>query len=364
MNATNTSMSSLEFYTRIAPFTLLHVLCLAAIWTGISTTSLIVCAVFFWIRMFAITAGYHRYFSHRSYKMGRVMQFLMAFLAASSTQRGVLWWAGHHRHHHKHSDQPEDLHSPVQHGFWMSHFGWFLFNPKSDPVCPKMIREYKRFPEIIWLEKFHVFPVITLAGIAFLIDGWTGVVIGFLWSTVLLWHATYTINSLCHVFGSRRYETTDTSRNNFWLALLTLGEGWHNNHHYYQASVRQGFFWWEIDITYYILKMMSWVGLVWDLREPPERVRQPNPKPQRLRGTVTVAQPSEKEPSRPMLPTLQPQLEKAAASMSKAADKAAESMSKAAESMSKAAETVKDAAWNATSNAAAGSNVASKPPQP
>lgn len=380
MSTTNAPSSPLEFYARVAPFTLLHVVCLGAIWTGVSTTSLILCAVLFWIRMFGITAGYHRYFSHRSYKMGRIMQFLMSFLAASSAQRGVLWWAGHHRHHHKHSDDPEDLHSPLQRGFWMSHLGWFLIDPKSDPTCPKMLREYKNYPEILWTEKYHAVPVLFLVALAYLIDGMTGAIVGFLWSTVLLWHATYTINSLCHVFGSRRYETTDTSRNNVWLALLTLGEGWHNNHHYYQASVRQGFYWWEIDITYYVLKMMSWVGLVWDLREPPARVKEPNPRPQLPRGvkqpvltattpaltqesvetqtTTTEAPPQ--EPPKALLPALQPRLEKAAASMSRAA----ESMSKAAETVGKAAESVSTVAWNVTSHAATGSATVPKPPQP
>lgn len=256
----------------IGLFLSLHLACFAAIWTGITPLALGVCVFLFAIRMFGITAGYHRYFSHRSYKMGRLTQFLMACLATSSAQKGVLWWAGNHRHHHKHSDQPEDLHSPRQHGFWYSHMGWFLFDTQWDNTDAKILREFQKYPEILWLERFHFVPVVFLALLCLGIGGWSGLVVGFIWSTVLLWHATYTINSLAHVFGSRRYETTDDSRNNFWLALLTLGEGWHNNHHYYQSSTRQGFFWWEIDITYYILKTMSWVGLVWELREPPRHI--------------------------------------------------------------------------------------------
>ena len=253
----------------------MHLLCFAAIWTGVSATSILLCIGLFWLRMFGITAGHHRYFSHRTYKMGRLTQFAMAWLACSAAQKGVLWWAGNHRHHHKYSDMPEDPHSPVQHGFWQSHVGWFLLETQWDDINPKMLREFRKYPEIIWLEKYHWVPVAALALLCTLIDGWTGFLVGFLWSTVILWHATYTINSLAHVIGTRRYNTKDDSRNNWWLALLTMGEGWHNNHHYYQSSTRQGFFWWEVDATYYILKMMSWVGLVWDLREPPAHILQP-----------------------------------------------------------------------------------------
>src|SRR5216684_1484492 len=208
------------------PFALVHIASLLIFFFPFHWYYLVTCLVLLVVRMFFVTAGYHRYFSHRSFKTSRVFQFVIAFMATSSSQKGVLWWAAHHRHHHRHSDQELDLHSPTLFGFFWSHVGW-------------------------------------------LIGGWPLFIWGFCLSTVLLWHDTFTINSLSHLFGSRRYETTDTSRNNWLLALLTLGEGWHNNHHHFMASARQGFFWWEIDITYYTLKFMSWLGIVWDLRKVP-----------------------------------------------------------------------------------------------
>lgn len=264
----------------VAPFALIHILCFAAIWTGVHARDVMICLGLYLVRMFGVTAGYHRYFSHKTYKMGRVAQFCMAFLAQSSLQRGVLWWAGKHRHHHKHSDAPPDVHSPVQDGFWWSHFGWFLIGDHLE-TDPKIYKEYKDYPELIWLDKHPHLPGTILGIVVLLTAGWSGLVVGFFWSTVLLWHGTFTINSLSHVIGSRRYETKDDSRNNWLLALITLGEGWHNNHHYYQSSTRQGFFWWEIDISYYTLKLLSYVGLVWDLREPPRHIVEGRPSPRR-----------------------------------------------------------------------------------
>jgi stearoyl-CoA desaturase (delta-9 desaturase) len=198
------------------------------------------------------------------------MQFLLAFLAETSAQKGVLWWAAHHRMHHKLSDQPGDVHSPVQNGFLYAHLGW-LFDNTNETRWEK-IRDFAKYPELRWLNKHWLVPPTMLAVFCFLVAGWPGLFIGFFLSTVLLWHDTFIINSLTHLWGKRRFDTTDDSRNNALTALLTLGEGWHNNHHYYQSSCRNGFYWYEIDVTYYVLKMMSWVGLVWDIREVPDRV--------------------------------------------------------------------------------------------
>ncbi len=259
-------------------FAAMHVLCFAAIWTGVPWEAVALAAALYAVRMFGVTAGYHRYFSHRTYKMGRVMQFLMAFLAQTSMQRGVLWWAAHHRHHHKHSDEPEDVHSVRQDGFFWSHVGWVI-SPQWRDTDISSVRDLARYPELRLLQRFHHVPALIVAFLCFAFFGWAGLVVGFLWSTVAVWHSTFTINSLAHVYGSRRYETEDDSKNNFLLALLTFGEGWHNNHHHYQASTRQGFYWWEIDITYYILWTMSKVGLVSDLREPPRHVVEDRPHP-------------------------------------------------------------------------------------
>jgi stearoyl-CoA desaturase (Delta-9 desaturase) len=232
----------------------------------------------YYLRMFGVTAGYHRYFAHRTYKTSRVFQFLLAWLAVSSAQKGVLWWAAHHREHHRYSDQPEDIHSPVQRGFWWAHVGW-IFAPQNVETNLARVADLARFPELRWLERWQLVPPITLAAGLLLWGGLPALLWGFFVSTTLLWHGTYTINSLAHLFGSRRYATPDDSRNNWFLALLTLGEGWHNNHHYYRPAANQGFFWWEFDPTFYVLKMLSWVRLIWDVRTPPRRVLEAGIRP-------------------------------------------------------------------------------------
>ena len=252
-------------------FILVHVAALTVFWVPFSWGLVWLCLGLYWLRMFAITAGYHRYFAHRSYKTSRVFQFILAFVGASSLQKGPLWWAGHHRHHHRYSDQDEDLHSPRRDGFWWAHVGWIL-SDRYDETPEALIKDFVKYPELRWLNRWHAVPGVLLAVVLLVFGGWPAFVWGFLVSTVLTWHATFAINSLTHVFGRIRYITTDTSRNSIWLALLTLGEGWHNNHHYYQTATRQGFFWWEIDISYLILKALSIPHIVWGLREPPKRV--------------------------------------------------------------------------------------------
>jgi stearoyl-CoA desaturase (delta-9 desaturase) len=221
--------------------------------------------------MFAVTGAYHRYFSHRTYKTSRAFQFVLAFLAQSSAQRGVLWWGAHHRHHHRWSDQREDIHSVAQDGFWYSHV-WWIFERGNQITDYNRIRDFARFPELRFLDRFHLIPPVLMGTVVFLTLGASGLFFGFFVSTVLLWHGTFTINSLSHVFGNRRFPTTDHSRNNWLLAIITLGEGWHNNHHRYCGSTRQGFYWYEYDITYYILKALSLVGLVWKLQPVPKSV--------------------------------------------------------------------------------------------
>lgn len=250
------------------PFALFHLICLAAFLVKFRWSYVVLCLALYYTRMFFVTAGYHRYFSHRSYKTSRVFQFLLAFLAMTSAQKGVLWWAGHHRHHHRFSDQEYDIHSPSQDGFWWSHVGWILAD-RYNKTDVEGIRDFYKFPELRWLNRYPLVPPVTLAVAIFLVGGWSALIWGFFISTVLLWHGSFIVNSLAHVFGRRRYATSDTSRNSFLIALITMGEGWHNNHHHYMTSVRQGFFWWELDGTYYLLRLLSWLGLVWDLRYPP-----------------------------------------------------------------------------------------------
>lgn len=259
-------------YPATIPFILTHLACFGAIWTGVTTESIILCISLYWIRIFGIGAGYHRYFSHRAYRTSRAFQFFLAVLSQSTTQKSVLWWASKHRHHHQHSDTSDDVHSPRHKGFLYSHMGW-IFAHKHDTADLSKIADFARYPELMWLHKYELVPAVGLALICFAIDGWPGLVVGFFWSTVLVYHGTFCINSLAHVHGKQRYVTGDDSRNNWLLAIFTMGEGWHNNHHAYQSSVRQGFRWWEIDMTFYILKVLSWVGLVWDLKSPPLSVR-------------------------------------------------------------------------------------------
>lgn len=254
------------------PFVLIHLVAIAgAVWVGFSWKLLLLAVIFYYVRMFGVTAGYHRYFAHRSYKTSRVFQFFLAFLAQTSAQKGAVWWASHHRLHHKKSDQPGDVHSPVLEGFWWSHVGWILSKDHEETDLSR-VQDLAKYPELMWLNKYHLVPPTVLAVAIFLVGGLPALMWGFFVSTVLLWHGTFTINSLSHVFGKKRFATTDESRNNALLAIITMGEGWHNNHHHYQRSVNQGFYWWEIDMSYYILWTLSKVGLVRDLHTPPARV--------------------------------------------------------------------------------------------
>lgn len=249
-----------------APFYLLHLLALLIFAVPFHPSLLVWCGASYALRMFGVTAGYHRYFSHRAYRVNRFWQFVLAALAQTSGQKGVLWWAAHHRVHHLHSDRRTDVHSPVQEGFWWSHIGWVLSSHYDDYDAGR-ISDFARFPELRWLSRFHLVPFAAYGLAIYAIGGWPAFVWGFLFSTVLLYHGTFLINSLAHVWGSRRFATPDESRNNFWLALVTLGEGWHNNHHHFMSSVRQGVRWWEIDVTYYILRALSWVRVTHDLRD-------------------------------------------------------------------------------------------------
>ncbi len=256
------------------PFFLMHLAPLGMIWFAPRWRDVALCLALYVVRMFFITAGYHRYFGHRAYKLGRFAQLVMALGGATAAQKGPLWWAGHHRHHHKHSDLPTDIHSPRRGLFW-SHVGWILCS-KYAQTPTAAIRDFAKYPELVWVDRYHLVPPLLLAVAVLAIGGPSALFMGFFLSTVLLYHGTFVINSLTHLWGRRRYRTTDTSRNSFLLAIITLGEGWHNNHHYYQSSARQGFFWWELDLSYYVLRALSWIRIVRDLREVPEHVRRSN----------------------------------------------------------------------------------------
>ncbi len=234
------------------------------------------------VRMFAITAGYHRYFSHRTYKTSRVFQFIIALLGMTTAQQGPLWWAAHHRRHHKYSDTPEDIHSPRQRGFVWSHMQWILAKRHKATDFDR-IKDFAKYPELRFMNAHDLAFVVGTAVVTFVVGGTTALVWGFFVSIVCSWHITFCINSLAHVWGSRRYATTDDSKNNLLLAVLTFGEGWHNNHHHYQRSARQGFFWWEVDVSYYVLKALEKLHIVWDVEGVPEHVRDGLDAPERQR---------------------------------------------------------------------------------
>jgi stearoyl-CoA desaturase (delta-9 desaturase) len=259
-------------YWDLIPFLGMHVMCFWAFHTGIRPEWVMLAVAGYYLRMFGVTAGYHRYFSHRSYKTSRVFQFLLAFLAMTSAQKGVLWWAAHHRHHHRYSDQEPDVHSPSQKGFWSAHVGWML-SQESARTDFKLVKDLSRFPELQFLNRYHYIPPLSYALLMYVLWGFPGLVWGFFISTTVLYHCTFFINYLTHMVGRVRYKSNDRSKNSFALAILCCGEGWHNNHHHYQSSVKQGWYWWEVDLSYYVLSVLSWVGIVWELRKPPAHVK-------------------------------------------------------------------------------------------
>ncbi|MCS7046942.1 MAG: acyl-CoA desaturase, partial [Gemmataceae bacterium] len=262
-------------WVRAVPYALIHLACLAVFVVGWSWWAVGTAGFLYALRVFALTAFYHRYFSHRSFKTGRITQFLFGWIGCTAVQRGPLWWAAHHRHHHIHSDDEHDLHSPRRKGILWAHMLWFL-TPRAERTNLRMVPDLAKYPELRWLDRFDIVPVVTLGAALFLFgellagckaatSGWQLLVWGLFVSTIAVYHVTYLINSATHLVGRRRFETKDDSKNSMLLALLTFGEGWHNNHHYYPNSVRQGFYWWEIDITYYLLRLMAVFGLVWHL---------------------------------------------------------------------------------------------------
>lgn len=255
------------------PFWLVHLAAGYGVWrVGVSAEAWLWLGVSYLVHMHAITGWYHRYFSHRTFKTHRWFQFVWAVIGVTAVQKGPLWWAHHHRSHHKNSDTVDDIHSPRQRGFWWSHMFWILAKRYRNTDLAK-IKDFAKYPELRWLDRYELLVVVLYATGLWFVGGEVALFWGFFVSTVLCWHATFMINSLAHVVGSRRYATSDDSRNNLLLALLTLGEGWHNNHHYYQRSTNQGFYWWEVDISYYLLRGMQAMGLVWDVRSVPRHVR-------------------------------------------------------------------------------------------
>jgi len=268
---------------RVIPFILIHFGALAALWTHFEWYLVWVALFLFVIRMFAITGFYHRYFAHKTFKTSRLMQFIFAFIGSTAAQRGPIWWASHHRRHHLNSDRHNDHHSPHTHHFLWSHMGWFLAK-KNFLTDRKVVRDLIKFKELVLIDRFDWLPPVLLLLSLFVIgdflsltSGMSGlnmVIWGFCVSTILVYHCTFAVNSIAHLWGTQRYNTKEESKNNFFVALLTFGEGWHNNHHHYPGSIRQGFYWWEVDLTYYVLRFLSFFGIVYNLRTVSKAIRQ------------------------------------------------------------------------------------------
>ena len=280
----------------------LHLACVSVFWLECSWVALVTCFVCYVLRMFGLSAGFHRYFAHRTYRTGRIRQCLLACLGTAAAQRGPLWWTAHHRQHHRYADTAWDIHSPVVRTLWWAHLGWVLCR-KYDMIDPHLVRDWESYPELRWLDRHFLVPptalAVTLVLIGLLLEryapglhtsGLQLLVYGFVLSTVLLYHGTFTVNSLAHLYGCRRFATQDHSRNNWLVALITLGEGWHNNHHYYPASERQGFYWWELDMTHSIITVLAWCRLVWAVRTPPARLYQRDPPLSRVLRSGVRAQ--------------------------------------------------------------------------
>ena len=294
--------SGLELdYLTIAQIAFLHLGCLFVLWVGVSWVAVFSCVIFYCLRIFAISAGYHRYFSHRSFKTSRTFQFVLAFLGDLAYQKGPLWWGAHHRYHHLHSDSEEDIHSPSQHGFWWAHCGW-VFCRTYRPAPEKLMANFRQYAELRLLDAYYAVPPLVVAALIFLLGAMLGrlapnlhtsglqmLTWGFFISTVLVHHAIYSVNSIAHSFGTRRFESSDNSHNNLFIALLTFGDGWHNNHHYYQTSARHGFYKGQVDLTYFILTGLSRLGIVWDLQTPPPRVYEMSLSEKRVERVVPVS---------------------------------------------------------------------------
>lgn len=277
-------------FSRCIPFLILHLGCLGVIWTGWSWTAVGIAVALYFVRMFAVTGFYHRYFCHRAYRTSRAGQFIFGVIGLTAVQRGPLWWAAVHRHHHAHSDEEHDAHSPHCKGFLWAHIGW-LTSSRNFPTDYGLVRDLVKYPELRFLNRFDLIgPLLLVSLLAALgialekfapglgTGPWQLIVWGFFISTTVLFHATCAVNSFAHTLGRKRFETGDESRNSLLLALITLGEGWHNNHHHFQASARQGFYWWEIDISYYVIRLLALTGLVWDVRGVPARVYEEAPR--------------------------------------------------------------------------------------
>jgi stearoyl-CoA desaturase (Delta-9 desaturase) len=266
------------------PLLFMHIACIGIFFTPAGWSAILIFLTTYTLHVFALTAGYHRYFSHKTYKTSRTFQFLMALLGTTAAQRDPLWWASHHRLHHQYADTEEDPHSPIRRGFWWAHLGWVMRRECMETRFDR-IKDFAKYPELRWLNRHPYLPAILFALLLYSLgaglekaapqwgaSGTQFLFYGFFLSTIAVYHVTFSINSILHMYGKRPYHTADQSRNNWPIALLTMGEGWHNNHHRYALSTRQGFKWWQLDLSYLILRGLQALHIVWEIREPPASI--------------------------------------------------------------------------------------------
>jgi len=259
---------------QVSVFWLVQVSALLAFAVSFEWWYLAVWGVSHFLRAIGLTLAFHRYYAHRSFQMNRVARFVWTLIGTAAMQKGPLWWAGHHVNHHRFADREGDPHSPAVSGFYYAHIGWFLNDARHDRLEPNnpVVRDFSKAPEIAFLDRYFFVPPLLLAVALFAGGGLPLLIWGFCLPTTTLAHATFAINTVNHLFGSRRFDTRDESRNNVFTALFAAGEGWHNNHHRYQRAARNGFYWWELDPTWYVIRAMAAVGLAWNVQGVPDRI--------------------------------------------------------------------------------------------
>ena len=261
---------------------IMHLACLGVFLVGFSWPALWVAIAMYVIRGMGVTTGYHRLLAHRSYKTNRFIQFVVATAGGLAMQGGPLWWVAHHRAHHRDTDKEGDIHSPVTKGMWQSHMGWMMSNEAFHEQGSNS-RDLFKYPELKFLQRHYVWIlVLQMLGLYALgsllslwypdtsINGLQCLVWGFFVSTVFLWHVTFSVNSVCHRWGSQDYDSNDASTNNWIIGILGFGEGWHNNHHFYPSSARHGLKWWQVDVTWILIRGLCLVGLASDPKIPKE----------------------------------------------------------------------------------------------
>ena len=264
---TLSNRKKMNWVTSIA-LILLHIGAITALfmftWRALAVTIFL-----YWMTIcLGISMGYHRLHTHRSYQVPRVLEYFFAVCGALTLEGGPIFWVATHRIHHQKSDQPGDPHSPRE-GAWWSHVGWILFgetNHNNTRVMGKYAPDLMKHPFYVWLNNYHWVPLAVLGAVLLAVGGLPVFLWGICVRVVFGLHSTWLVNSATHLWGSRRFNTRDDSRNSWWVALLTFGEGWHNNHHAHPTSARHGLAWYEFDISWIQIRILKFLGIAKAIR--------------------------------------------------------------------------------------------------